>query len=103
MGRLLIFKGVFLASVLISFGALFVYGVFQHIEDLQSNATEVGRLIAKEHVLVYQWPVIGGSLLLAGWFAFGDLYRSGKSKGRLPTYTDDEFIAKFGGKTAGSD
>jgi hypothetical protein len=101
--RLLIFKGVFLASVIVCLGVLFVKGVVDRAEDLQSNASNVGRLIAKEQLQTWQWPILGGSLLLACGFAFGDLLTGGRSRHALPTYSDAEFIARFGGKAPGSE
>ena len=94
--RIIIFKVVFASSVLVCMAVLFVYGTVNRAEQLQTNSRLVGQQIAEEMIPRFQWPVLIGSLAVATWLAFGDLL--GRDKGSLPTYSDAEFIAKFGGK-----
>ena len=101
--RILIFKGVFASSVLFCIVALFVYGTIDHVEQLQTNPRLIGQQIAQEMIGRFQWPVLIGSLALATWLAFGDLMSRSKGKRSLPTYSDGEFIAKFGGKVPNSE
>jgi hypothetical protein len=50
----------------------------------------------------YPLPLGCACVVVAFLAAFGGLWLPGKRKSGLPTYTDEEFIAKFGGSSADS-
>jgi len=85
--RLIVFKMVFAFLVIGS-------GIGLAIRDgvSQDNPSAIASSFKR-----YPLPLGCGCAALAALAAFGDLLGAGRRKGALPTYTDEEFLAKFGG------
>ena len=90
--RLMIFKVVFAILVIGS-------GTWLAIREgaFEPRTGSNGRSVADRTFRRYPLPLGCGCAVVAGLVAFGDLLLAGKRKGTLPTYTDEEFLAKFGG------
>ena len=92
--RLIVFKVVFAALVVVSvFGLAIHEGVHHSLSPTASHSPTAARRILQRYTL----PLVGGCAAVALLAAFGDLLLAGRRKGALPTYTDEEFLAKFGG------
>jgi hypothetical protein len=94
--RLVIFKIVFAFLVLVSaFGLAIRESVNESLSGSRAKTTAVNAFRR------YPLPLGCACAAVAGLAAFGDLLLFGRRKGTLPTYTDEEFIAKFGGSPDG--
>jgi hypothetical protein len=89
--RLIIFKVVFAILVLVSAVGL---AIRDGVNQSQSGSDRQGTAVSTFRR--YPLSLGCGCAAIAGLAAFGDLLLSGRRKA-LPTYTDEEFIAKFGG------
>lgn len=88
--RLIVFKVVFAFLVIVSaIGLAIREGVNESLADNPAAAARVFRR--------YSLPLGCGCAAVAALAACGDLLLAGRRKGALPTYTDEEFVAKFGG------
>jgi hypothetical protein len=91
--RLIIFKVVLAVLVIGSaFGLAIRDGVNESLRGGSGDTTSAARIFR-------QYPLsLGlGCVAVAALVTFGDLLLGGRNKGVLPTYTDEEFLAKFGG------
>ena len=90
--RLIIFKGVFFMLAVGSAIGLAIYDGANESHSGSSSPKAAVRAFQR-----YSLPLGCGCAVVAGFVAFGDLLMAGRRKGALPTYTDEEFLAKFGG------
>jgi hypothetical protein len=91
--RLIVFKVVFAFLVIASAVGLAIRdGVQDSLSAESDNSTAAIRTFRQ-----YPLPLGCGCAAVAALAAFGDLMLVGRRKGALPTYTDEEFVAKFGG------
>jgi hypothetical protein len=91
--RLIIFKVVLAVLVFGSaFGLAIREGAKDSLRGGSGNTGSAGRIFRQ-----YPLPLGMGCVAVALAVAFGDLLLAGRSKGALPTYTDEEFLAKFPG------
>lgn len=90
--RLIVFKVVLLILVIGS-----AIGLTMRDGANKSRAGSDSRTAAGRTFRRYPLPLGCGCAVVAGLVAFGDLLLAGRRKGALPTYTDEEFLAKFGG------
>jgi hypothetical protein len=93
--RLIVFKIVFAFLVIGSaLGLAIRDGVQASLQAGSDNPTAAVRMFRQ-----YPLPLGCGCAAVAFLASFGDLLLAGRRKGALPTYTDEEFVAKFGGTT----
>jgi hypothetical protein len=90
--RVIVFKFVLFVLVVGSaFGLAIRDGVQDSLRGASSGQTAT-RAFRK-----YPLPLGFGCAAVAFAVAFGDVLLGGRRKAALPTYTDEEFLAKFGG------
>ena len=94
--RIFVFKGVLAILV---FGSAFGLAIWKGVDESLSGkpaqpaeGSAVVRTFRR-----YPLPLGLGCAAVAAAAAFGDLLFSARGKGSLPTFTDEEFLAKFGG------
>jgi hypothetical protein len=91
--RLIVFKVLLFVLVMGSaLGLAIRDGVLQSQGSGSGNAATAGRIFRQ-----YPLPLGLGCVAIAGAVAFGDLLLGSRRKDALPIYTDEEFLAKFGG------
>jgi hypothetical protein len=86
--RLMIFKVVFLFLVIAS--AIWL--------AVREGATLDNPTAAAGSFRRYPFSLGCGCAAVAGLAAFGNLLLPGRRKAALPTYSDEEFLARFGGQ-----
>lgn len=94
--RLLIFKGTFVALACLCFAGLLISDTVQAVNSGGVNSREYGQGPASS-IPGYSLPILAGCLAVAACVAFGDLILA-RDRGALPTYGDEEFVARFGGR-----
>ena len=90
--RLIVFKVVFFILVAGSAIGLAIREGANESRNGADHQTAAARAFRR-----YPLPLGCACALVASLVAFGDLLMAGRRKGALPTYTDEEFLAKFGG------
>ena len=94
--RIIVFKAVLLFLCFgTALGLTIRDGVNESLSGgapVQSEGSAVVRTFKR-----YPLPLGLGCAAVAALAAFGDLLFFARGKGALPTYTDEEFLAKFGG------
>jgi hypothetical protein len=95
--RLIVFKCVFAFLVIGSALGLAIRDGVNESLSSQDSAQAADDSAAVRVFRRYPLPLGLGCAAVAALAAFGDLLFIGRRTGALPTYTDEEFVAKFGG------
>ena len=97
--RLIVFKVVFAFLVIVSAIGLAIRDGRNPLPRIQDppRAPSDNPAMGVGAFQRYPLPLGCGCAAVAFLAAFGDLWLAGRRKGALPTYTDEEFVAKFGG------
>ena len=94
--RIVVFKAVLAILVFGSaFGLAIWRGVDESLNGKPAQSAEGSAVVRTFRR--YPLPLGLGCAAVAAAAAFGDLLFSARGKGSLPTYSDEEFLAKFGG------
>ena len=94
--RIIVFKAVLAFLVFVSaLGLAIRDGVNESLSGKSTKEAEASAVVRTFRR--YPLPLGLGCAAVAALAAFGDLLFSARGKGALPTYTDEEFLAKFGG------
>lgn len=96
--RLIVFKGVLVFLVV---GSAFGMAIWQGAKESLEPKPAAGDSSSVRVFDRYPLPLGCGCAAVAFVAAFGDLFMAGRRKGAVPTYTDEEFLAKFGGNLNG--
>src|SRR5688572_5402971 len=96
--RLIVFKIVFFVLVMVSaFGVAIYDGVDRSLKTHNPKISGFEKPTVSVRDFRYPLPLGFGCAVVALLVACSDVWVAERRKGTLPTYSDEEFVAKFGG------
>lgn len=99
IARIIILKVTFSILVIFCFIALLGSGISEMMETSPRDPVAFGKKYAAEVFPRYYVPILGGSLAVSVCVAFGDVLFQRRPKQALLTFSDEEFVSRFGGKS----